>query len=1130
MTIPELIHALRAAQIQVRVVNDRLALQPATGIPPALLDAVRTHKTALIDFLRAAQTGGTPTIVPVARQAHYPLSSAQRRMWILDQYPGARQAYNIIGAYQLSGRLHVAALAAALTGVVARHESLRTTFLVVDGEPRQQVADHGIAALEQVDLPNPNALPDWLQTEAQRAFDLEKGPLLRVTLLRQQLNEHLLVLTLHHIIADGTSVEVLMRELSALYNTQIGAAAQPLPPLPIHYKDYAHWQLGGLTSPGQAQHKQYWQQTFADGTPVLELPTDFPKARGRTFRGASLKMPVDAGIVSNFNALCISHEASFFMGLLATLNVLLYRYTGQTDLVVGTPVAGREQTELQNQIGFYINTLALRTQLDGAEDFATILHRVRTNTLAAFAHQNYPFDVLLDDLTATATGPLPALFDVMLMYQRFTEPTAETALSGLVVTDYFLDNQTSKFDLTISVFESVAGVELLVNYNTDRFSEPRIRRLMDHFQGLMQQVVCHPRRPVCELDYLTDHERHHLLVAVNQTDANYPHHQTVGALFDAQVLATPNHTALVFEHNRLTYKELNERANQLAHYLRSVHGVGPEDHVAMLMDRSEYLVVALLGVLKAGAAYVPIDPDYPTERIGFTLHDAAAVAVITNGSLPPATAACVPDGCAVVDLQPWAQTLAGQPTHNPVAVNQPADLAYIIYTSGSTGQPKGVLVEHRNVVRLFVNDRPLFDFNANDVWVLFHSVCFDFSVWEIFGALLFGGKLVVAPRHTVQDPARLVDLLVAEGVTVLNQVPTLFGLVAQEVLGRAELPPLLLRYVIFGGEALTPATLVGWHEQYPQVALVNMYGITETTVHVTYKRIGPADMAAGISNIGTPIPTLKVYLMDAQRQLVPVGVVGELMVGGAGVSRGYLNRPALTAERFIENPYVSGERLYASGDLGKWQDDGSLVYMSRRDNQVKIRGYRIELSEIDHACLAFADLSDVRTLLHTEPSGQKLLVAYVVPRPDFLPTNLKTFLHKKLPDHMQPDRIICLERFPVTVNGKIDTKSFPPPVTQPVAFLPTQHLFRNDEERVVMQLFQEVIPGQLFGLGDNLFDAGFNSLSVIESVRLLHRAFPAVVQIQDVFSYPSVRQLADLIRQRTTPAKAPSEAITVYDL
>jgi tyrocidine synthetase-3 len=1057
-----------------------------------------------------------PLIEPAA---DYALSNAQRRLWVLSKLDEGLAAYNMPAAIRLQGALDVSSLEKAFSLLFARHESLRTNFIEKAGEGRQMVravVDYKLAVRDCSGM-NEEAIQALVHEHATHLFSLANDLLLKLELLQLGEEEHLLLFNMHHIISDGWSINVLLEELGTLYSACLSGAETPensLQPLRIQYKDYAAWQNnqlaeGSALAKGNAleEVRGYWQQQLADITP-LELPTDFVRAQVKTYQGAQLSGLLPLAAAKKLEAFSTAQGASLFMTLTSLVNVLLYRYTGQEDIVIGSPTAGRRHADLHGQIGFYINTLVLRTRLHGDMTFEELLAQQKQTILEAFEHEHYPFDRLVEELDLPRDMSRSAVFDVMVVLQNNEEIKLE--LSGLQVTPEPSATGLAKYDLTFAFAQTSEGLAIGVEYNTNLFREERIVGILNHFSELVSSSLSDQSMIIGRLNILPPAERALLQHTFNDATASYPAEATLVSLFEAQIVATPMHVAVGYAGTTLRYEELNECSNRIAHYLRHSCGIQPDDVVALQLERTDWLVVAILGVLKSGAAYLPIGPDLPEARVAYMLADSKAKALLTDGQTHPrAQAALLPElvlGCVeniAADGQ-WSSA-------NPVNINRSEDLAYILYTSGSTGQPKGVMITHENVVRLMVNDRHLFDFSSSDVWTLFHYYGFDFSVWEMWGALLYGGKVVIVSKEVALDPDLFVGLLISEGVTVLNQVPSTFEGVQQALLMRdAEL---CLRYIIFGGSALWPAKLSAFHDRYPNIRLMNMYGITETTVHVTIKEIGDEEIRSGISNIGVAIPTLSCYVLDSYRQLLPPGIAGELCVSGAGLARGYLNNPALTAEKFIAHPFKTGERLYKSGDLARWLPSGELEYLGRMDQQLKIRGYRIEAGEIEHALLTHPAISSAAVIGYAFSEGNEL-VAYVVASTDeSLPESsaLRRHLSATLPDYMVPAYFVVLDKIPLTVNGKVDRRLLPAPVAVNLGSGAAHVAPRNARERRLAELWAQVLARDELGIHDNFFHLGGHSLRAIRLVSLIRESLGVEIGLKEVFSHPTIAGQAGLL-------------------
>ncbi|HEX3555022.1 MAG TPA: amino acid adenylation domain-containing protein, partial [Thermoanaerobaculia bacterium] len=913
---------------------------------------------AEVEALQSRERGfEAPPLRTASREGDLPLSFAQERLWFLDQLQPGSAAYNVPVAVRLTGRLDVAALAATLGEIVRRHESLRTAFAVRSGRPVQRIAPAVDLLIPVVDLgslkPGQREVEVRALTaeEALRPFDLRRAPLLRAVLARLAGDEHALLLTLHHIASDAWSAGVLVREMVALYRSFSQGEPSTLPALPVQYADFAVWQRGWLQGEALETQLAYWRAVLAEA-PVLQLATDRPRMALQGYRGADAPFLLTSQVIEGVRALSRQQGATPFMVLLAGFEALLQRYTGQSDVIVGSTIANRTRSELEGLIGFFINTLALRADLSGEPTFLELLVRARESALGAYAHQDLPFEKLVAELQPERDLSRSPLFQVLFQLQNAPMDAEPVALPGLELRPMGAGGQTAKFDLVLNVHEAGAIFAGVLKYNTDLFEPATAARIVRHFATLLAGAMAAPSRRLSELPLLSPEERHQLAREWNEAPTESLGSGVLHERFALQAARSPEATAVVCEGERLSYGDLDRRSNRLARYLIRL-GVLPGDRVGLCLERSVAMAVAILGVLKAGASYVPLDPAYPQERLAFLLADSRPPVVLTQESL----AALLPEpgaGTRVVFVDRDAKRMARERVSAPKVPVSAEHPAYVIYTSGSTGQPKGVVVRHGNALRLFSATERWFGFGPEDVWTLFHSYAFDFSVWEIWGALLHGGRLVVVPYWVSRSPEAFYELLRSERVTVLNQTPSAFRQLiwAEETALAGAEPDLALRYVIFGGEALEPAGLAPWFERHgdERPRLINMYGITETTVHVTWREVGRADMGRAVSAVGCPIPDLGVYLLDSSLQPVPVGVPGEMHVSGAGLAEGYLGRPELTAERFVPNPFgEAGSRLYRSGDLARRLPDGDLEYLGRIDHQVKIRGFRIELGEIESA-------------------------------------------------------------------------------------------------------------------------------------------------------------------------------------
>jgi amino acid adenylation domain-containing protein len=1081
----------------------------------------------------------------------FPPSFAQQRMWFLHQWEPGSPLYNIASFLRLSGRLDIAALDHSLNGLVRRHEALRTTFSVVDGQPVQVVSSTlavRLVVLDLISMPEAERQSEALRLateEARRPFDLTQAPLFRAKVLRLGEEENLLLLTLHHIVSDGWSMGILFRELSALYDAFCSGKPAALPQLPIQYPDFAVWQRQWLQGEVLETQLSYWKKQLAGAPARLELPTDRPRPPIQTYRGTKQSLVLSQALTAKLKALSLRENVSLFMTLVAAFEMLLHRYTRRHDIIIGSPIAGRNRTEIEGLIGFFANTLVLRTDLSGNPSFRQLLERVRKVALDAYAHQDLPFERLVEELQPERNFSHSPLFQIMFALQN--APAKSLRLRGLTVNPLQVERETATFDLSLLMIEEADFLKGTIEYNTDLFDGNTIDRMRCHFQTLLEGVTKNPDQRLSDLPILTEAEREQLLVEWNNGERDYPRDNCIHHFFEAQVERTPEAVAVVFEEEQLTYRELNARANQLAHYLGKL-GVGPETLVGICLERSLETVIGILGVLKAGGAYLPLDPTYPKDGLVFMLQDSKSPVLMTEQRMLEKLFEDTRSGSIVSEAEgldrklkivcldrDW-ELIAFESNESPLNRTTPENLAYVIYTSGSTGTPKGVSITHQNVIRLLETTRSWFHFDHNDVWTLFHSYAFDFSVWEIWGSLLFGGRLVIVPYWVSRSPEMFYKLLSDERVTVLNQTPSAFRQLIQLEKLSADLPELALRLVIFGGEKLDFQSLQPWFDRHgdrrPQ--LVNMYGITETTVHVTYRPIEVTDLStAGGSLIGVPLPDLDLYVLDPNQNPVPIGVPGELCVGGVGLARGYLNRPELTAERFIPNPFRVGavERLYRSGDLVRYLPNRDIEYLGRIDAQVKIRGFRIELGEIEamlrqhpavrEVVVTACDVTEEQPQAENRKSKTgsssrrfenpitERLVAYVVPmqQPPTI-SELNAFLRHKLPEYMVPSSFVFLRTLPLTPNGKIDSRNLPAPdqdrPEQEIPFVAP----RTPVEELLARIWSEVLQIEGVGIHDNFFELGGHSLLITQVASRIQQAFQVQLPLRVLFDVPTIALLS----------------------
>ncbi|NUP29424.1 MAG: amino acid adenylation domain-containing protein, partial [Nocardia sp.] len=1148
----------------------RLGAALDVQVPVRMLFEASTVTALAAAAETATGRGGVPVLAPRERPERVPLSLAQQRMWFLNRFDDRSAAYNIPLALRLSGALDVDALRAAVSDLVARHEVLRTVYPEVDGIGHQQVLSAGEVdiALDPEQVTGAE-LPARVLELAGVLFDVMVELPFRVSLLRVDEHNHVLVLVAHHISADGFSPRPLLRDLVVAYTERSRGAVPAWEPLAVQYADYTLWQREVLGSEDDsesvaAQQIEYWSEQLRDLPDRLELPADRPRPEVASNSGATHDFAVDGELRSALEALARAQGTTLFMVVHAALAAWASRLSSSSDISIGTPIAGRGEQALDDLVGMFVNTLVLRTEVTPGTAFTDLLAEVRRTDLAAFANADVPFERLVDIINPRRSRAHHPLFQVVLTFDAASvADAAAVSLPGLDLDVLEFDTGFSKFDIQLTVGTEGAadgGLRMQWVYATDLFDPATVAGFADRFVRILRAVVREPGDAVGDIDLLGESERLDVarrwvqsradaapgVFTVDGVPVDRPETTTLASLFEAAAGEHPHRNAVKFEGDRLTYAELDRRANVLARRLIS-EGAGPETLVAVLLPRSLDLVVALLAVIKSGAGYVPVDPDYPAERIAYVLGDARPATVVLDSTVrvevPRGISRVVVDGYTVEagdieDADDGPITDADR-----LAPLRPEHTAYVIYTSGSTGRPKGVAVPHRNVVRLFANTEREFGFGAEDVWTLFHSYAFDFSVWELWGPLLFGGTLVVVDYYTSRSPQQFLELLRSERVTVLNQTPSAFYQLAEADRIAAADRPLALRYVVFGGEALELRRLSDWVARHgdgttgrtAQIGdretasplLVNMYGITETTVHVSFRALDAATIAgAAGSVIGRALAGLKTYVLDARLQPVPVGVAGELYIAGGQLARGYLGRPDLTAARFVANPLAEpgapGARLYRSGDLARWNRFGELEYLGRADDQVKVRGFRIELGEIEAAVLAQPGVAQAAVIVREDTPGDHRIVAYVVPDDgtEADTESIRAGAAALVPSYMVPSALVVLDRIPLTINGKLDRRALPAPVFESGG----SRSASTPIEEIVAGVFAEVLGAERVGADDDFFALGGNSLIATQVAARIGTALDTQVPVRMLFEDSTVAALAARVEQQAGAGGRPAIA------
>ncbi|MBD1933118.1 MULTISPECIES: non-ribosomal peptide synthetase [Cyanophyceae] len=1063
----------------------------------------------------------------------FPTSFAQQRLWFLDQLISGNAIYNVPTVIRLTGSLNLAALEQTFSEIVRRHEALRTTFKVLDGQPVQAIEPNLSIPLSVVDLrqfPECDREPQaqqLLAAEFERPFDLSSGPLLRIMLFQLSETEHILLLNMHHIICDDWSIGVLIGELGTLYTafTNVTYVSTSLPELPLQYPDFAEWQREWLQGEVLETQLGYWRQQL-NGIPALNLPVDRPKPAFATYRGATQTLELSKKLSDALQTLSQQEGATLFMILLATFQTLLYRYTHEEDIAVGSPIANRNRREIEGLIGFFVNSLVLRTDLSGNPTFREVLNRVRQVTLGAYSHQDLPFEKLVEELHPERNLNRHPLFQVVFGFEN--APMSALDLPGLIPSFMDIDFKTTRFDLELHLWkcsedfrslwggkwEDSEGIRGVVVYNTDLFDEATITRMLGHFKMLLEGIVANPEQRISNLPLLSQPELHKLLIECNKTAADYPHTKCIHQLFENQVEQNHDSIAVIFEDTQLTYQELNIRSNQLAHHLQKM-GVGSEVLVGICVERSIDMIVGLLGILKAGGAYVPLDSNYPRDRLNFMLDDSHISILLTQEKLVD-NFGNFPNPVVYLDKD-W-QTIAQESQENPHSDVTSNNLAYVIYTSGSTGKPKGVAVTHKAVNRLVCNTNYI-KLSPDDKIAQASNTSFDAATFEIWGALLNGAQLVRISRDVTLSPHEFALQLRQKGISVLFLTTALFQQIARDV------PQAFssLRYLLFGGEAVDARWVKKVFKQGAPKQLIHVYGPTEGTTFSSYYSVQDVPESATSIPIGRPIANTQIYLLDADLQPVPIGIVGELYIGGDGLAREYINRPDITAERFIYNPFNNKleSRLYKTGDLARYLPDGNIEFLGRIDNQVKIRGFRIELGEIEAILNQHSAVRETVVIIREEIPGDKHLIAYIVPDQQQTPTsiNLRQFLKEMLPEYMVPSAYVVLESLPLTPNGKVDRRALPAVDTLSFEMKEDYVAPRDRVEEVLVEIWAKVLGKQQISVRDNFFELGGHSLLATQLISRIRDALQIELSVRNLFESPTVASLARHIETMCWAAK-----------
>jgi amino acid adenylation domain-containing protein len=1072
------------------------------------LAALSPEKRALL-LQRLNQASQHNTPIQIERQARstntFPLSFAQQRLWFLNQLEPGNTFYNMPVAVLLKGHLNVVALEHSLDALIQRHEALRTNFTTIAGEPVQVIAvdrkhNLSIEDLRHLSEPEQTQIMQHLaDEEAQLPFNLVNDPLLRVCLLQLSDTQHVLLFTLHHIISDAWSLGVLIQEFAQAYTAFAAGDPLSLPRLPIQYADFAVWQRQWLQGDVLETQLNYWQQQLKHAPPLLELPTDRPRPPVQTFRGAYQSLMLPKAILEGLRAVSRREDTTLFMTLLAAFKTLLYRYSGQTDLLVGSPIANRNCVEVEDIIGVFINTLVLRTDVSGNPSFRELLAQVRKTTLEAYAHQDLPFERLVEELQLERNLSYNPLFQVMFQLQNV--PMSDLKLPGLTLRSLEAVGETTQFDLSLNMAETEAGLQALIEYSTDLFDDGTMLRMLEHFQTLLEGIVANVNERLSDLPLLTKAEQQQFQ-EWNQTQVEFSQ-ASIHQLFEAQVERTPNAIAAVFENKQLTYSDLNDQANQLAYELQAL-GVRPDVIVGICVDRSLEMLIGILAILKAGGAYLPLDPAYPSERIAFMLDDARVEILLTQQQFQNAFSKYK---AKVLYLDSDRTTFSIIPSAYSTISSTPSNLVYVIYTSGSTGTPKGVQIEHHSLSNFIQSFQQHLKLTAEDIFLSVTTITFDIAALELFLPLTVGARVVIASRAVACDGGQLSEALLESDATIMQATPATWRLLlASRWQGNAQLKALC------GGEALHSDLASQLRSRC--AAVWNLYGPTETTIWSTIYSVESDNEPV---SIGCPIANTQIYVLDRDRQPVPIGVIGELYIGGAGLARGYLHRPALTAERFIqlELPEQRSIRLYRTGDLARYRPDDTIECLGRIDHQVKVRGFRIELGEIESVLCRHPAVYQAAVTLRETELGDCRIIAYVVPvSPDLsdLSTEWRSFLKTQLPNYMVPSAFVQLEALPLTPNGKIDRKALPE--LDEIQLKPDATLgaTQTPVEEMLSTIWSQIL-GVEVGIHDDFFAFGGHSLLATQVMSRVRDVFDVELPLRALFETPTIAGLAQQIEK-----------------
>lgn len=1097
-----LIVKLKENDIYLTLNGEELKVQfNSDSIPPNLLEEIRSNKTQLIEFLKAIQSVSEEyQPIPLAPELQaYPLSSAQRRLWTICQLDEVNSAYSEHQLEFFDGTLNPEALNQAFLALIQRHEVLRTAFREDENEEVKQwiiPAEEIAFSVEIVEKGNLNGTySEHLQHFLAEPFDLKIAPLLRVIAIEAENEKWVICYLMHHIICDGWTIELIRKEFITLYSMYSGTSKETLNPLRLQYKDYAYWQQSQLLEDRMKEHRQYWLDRFEKKAPEVDFATDFQRSAFKTYNGARVRIFFKKETLTRLEELCKANEGTLFMGLVSAVKCLVFKYTGQTDIVLGSPIAGREHPDLEDQLGFFLNTLALRTSFESNSSFLELFQSVRQTTLEAYEHQSYPFDELVDNIPYKLDKSRTPLFDVMVGLLNTKVGANSTLEQGSIDHEQIeyknedsYEQVMSKFDMTFNFIQRNGGLYLGLEYNKDLYKKSSIERLLSHFEQLLNCILENPTESISQLNYLPAEEVQ-MLESMSQTLENGKVNQTIVDAFRKIAASQPETQAVCFQDQVLSYKELDVLSTQFASFLNANFAMTSEAIVALKMVRSHKMVVAMLGVLKAGGAYLPLDPNHPEQRIASILEDSKSVA-------------CIDDTLFDTFLKN-THDLHREEKPTPIGIN---NLAYVLYTSGSTGTPKGVLVEHKSVMNLI----QAYQLESGLRSSLTTNFIFDVSVLEVFSALLSGGTLFIPTIEQVMDPASFADFIEKNAIEHTYVHPMLLTEVSDALNQKRS----TLKRILTGVQSIQPEA-VRWYIQNG-IEVYNGYGPTETTVCATMYKVNPEQLPETRHlPIGKPLPGNRIHIVDAAGNQVGLGMSGEIRISGAGVTRGYLNRAELTAEMFIESPFKAGEKVYKTGDFGRWLDDGNIEFLGRRDNQLKISGYRIETGEVEAAIEKVDFVHQCAVVPMQENNGENALVGFIVINYGVSPDDLTAELKKRLPEYMIPKYFLKVDQLPMNENGKVDKSALPDPDTAGITPIADYVAPETEIQKKLAEIWEELLGTDRVGIKDDFFVLGGNSLKVIRLISKINKEFGLKYDLKGVYSESTIELIAEKIRVDT---------------